>query len=80
MVLILIGILSVISITSYIDGESDRKGLKLMLSITLSIMLSYIIEVTKQSLLAAGILKEYLLIFIFYFTYNLFYNISGSPL
>jgi Ca2+/Na+ antiporter len=66
MVVILIGILSLISITCFIDGKSERKGLKLILSITLTVLLSYIIEATKHSLLEAGILEGIPLIILYF--------------
>ncbi|QOR64714.1 hypothetical protein IM538_12645 [Cytobacillus suaedae] len=44
MLFILISLLVIISIACFVEGNSDRKGLKLTLSISLALFLSFITE------------------------------------
>ncbi len=65
--MILISILLIISIAAYKEGNTERKGLRFFLSITLAIMLSLVMEGTLHSLVLAEVMDVTLLI-ILYFT------------
>ncbi len=66
MFFILIIILLLISVGCFFEGENERKGLKLILSIDLAIMLSLFMEGTAQSLVASGTLEGTFLIILYY--------------
>ena len=51
--MILIIILLIISIAAYMEGNTERKGLRFILSFTLAIMLSLVMEGTIHSLVLA---------------------------
>ncbi|UCZ53426.1 hypothetical protein LGQ02_01090 [Bacillus shivajii] len=57
MYLILFIILLLISIGCYAEGKAERKGVKLTLSITSALMLSFMIEATAYSLAASNTIE-----------------------
>ena len=66
-IITLIIILLIISVAAYKEGNSERKGLRFILSIMLAIMLSLVMEGTLHSLVLAEVLDGTLLI-VLYFT------------
>lgn len=66
MELILIAILILISIACFWEGKTERKGLKIILSIALALMISLIMEATVYSIVASGKLEGLPLIIAYY--------------
>ncbi|MEB1808355.1 MAG: hypothetical protein LPK26_13865 [Bacillaceae bacterium] len=66
MFLYLIFILLLISFACFKQGRNERKGLRLTLSITLAIMLPFILEGTAHSLVEAQVIEGTPLILLFF--------------
>ncbi|KGX85613.1 hypothetical protein [Pontibacillus marinus] len=66
MIFILLVILLFICIGCYIEGKTERKGLKLVLSISLAIMLSFMMEATLHSLVENEIMEGMLALISYY--------------
>jgi|GEM_PF-4169380 len=63
---ILITILILISIACFWEGNSKRKGLKIILSIALALMITLIMEATALSLVSSGKLEGITLVIAYY--------------
>lgn len=66
MFIILLIILLLITIGCFSEGKTERKEVKITLSIALSFMLSIIMEASAHSLVNNGIIEGLLLIILYY--------------